>query len=168
MDDFPKWMPCKCGHVMHYQRTRTCKTIDASHEFKCTGKYGCGKRGNYRYINGEFVRAVAGTQPKLSQEQAREVMLSPVAASRLAAQLDVHPSTIKDIRIGRTYAKYTADLRGVEVKREQEYCTNCIHYDKGACSLGFPESRSPSYAANCSVYAKSEGNLALDPSSAAA
>lgn len=168
MADFPKWMPCTCGHVMHYQRTRDCIKLDPSYEFKCTGKYGCGKRGNYRYINGEFVRAVGGTAPKLSPEQAREVILSPLTANRLASQLDVHPSTIKDIRIGRTYAKHTADLRGVEIKREQEYCTSCIHYDKGACSLGFPESRSPSYASNCSVYAKTEGNLQLDPSLAAA
>ena len=142
---------------MHYQRTRECIKLDPSYEFKCTGKYGCGKRGNYRYINGEFVRAVAGTAPKLSPEQARAVILSPLSASRLAAQLDVHPSTIKDIRIGRTYASATADLRGIEVKREQEYCTACIHYIKGICSLGFPESRSPSYAAQCSTYCSTEG-----------
>ena len=53
-----------------------CIKLDPSYEFKCTGKYGCGKRGNYRYINGEFVRAVSGTAPKLSPEQARAVILS--------------------------------------------------------------------------------------------
>ena len=163
MDDFPKWMPCTCGHVMHYQRSRVCKTVEPSHEFKCTGKRGCGKRGNYRYVNGEFIRAIAGTAPKLTAEQARAVILSPLSATRLAAQLDVHASTIKDIRIGRTYARHTADLRGVEVKREQEYCTKCIHYIKGSCSLGFPESRSPSYASQCSTYCKTEGQPDPEP-----
>ena len=156
MADFPKWMPCSCGHILRYQRTRECKTLQSSLEFKCTGKHGCGKRGNYRYINGEFVRAVGLTSAKLTAEQARAVILSPLSASRLAAQLDVHPSTIKDIRVSRTYAKYTADLRGVKVERKQEYCTDCIHYSKGACSLGFPESRSSSYASQCSTYSNTE------------
>lgn len=142
---------------MHYQRTRECIKLDPSYEFKCTGKYGCGKRGNYRYINGEFVRAISGTAPKLSPEQARAVILSPLPARRLAAQLDVNVSTIRDIRIGRTHAKATADLRGLEVKRIQEYCTSCIHYEQGGCSLGFPESRSPSYASNCSTFCRTEG-----------
>ena len=155
MADFPKWMPCTCGHVMHYQRTRVHQARSLL-EFKCTGKYGCGKRGNYRYINGEFVRAVSGTAPKLSPEQARAGPF-PLPARRLAAQMDVNVSTIRDIRIGRTHAKATADLRHVKVERVQEYCTSCIHYEKGACSLGFPESRSPSYASNCSTYCKTEG-----------
>lgn len=163
MDDFPKWMPCSCGHVMHYQRLRERRQSSPAYEFKCTGKYGCGKHGNYHYLNGEFVQAISGVKPRFTDEEARAVMLSPLSASRLAAQLNVHPSTIKDVRTGRCYAKATADLRGVKVKREQEYCTACIHYTKGSCSLGFPESRSPSYAAQCSTYCATEGQPEPEP-----
>ena len=121
----------------------------------CSGDYGCGARRTYRFESGELVRVYGQSTAKLTSEQARAAILSPLSAFRLAQEFNVSAATIKDVRNGRVYAAVTADLRGVSVKRKQEYCTECIHYLHKKCSLGFPESRSPSYAANCAVFSRS-------------
>ena len=166
MDDFPKELPCPCGNVQTYRLTRTRKDGGLSHEFRCrlNGRGGCNRRSTWRWEGGELTKVKTGVRARLSDEQARAVITSELSAYRMADKLGVSPSTIKDIRTGRIYAAVTADLRNAAPPRKQNYCNECIHYDKG-CTLGFPEARNASYAGICSVFQEDEGKWQPTPES---
>lgn len=168
MDDFPKEMPCPCGDVMTYRLTRKRKDGGLSHEFRCRNngrkEKPCNRRSTYRWEDGEMTKLKSGVRARLTDEQARAIVTSELSAYRLADKLGLSPSTVKDVRTGRIYAAVTADLRDAAPQRKQNYCNECIHYDKG-CTLGFPEARNGSYASVCSVFQEDDGKWRPTPES---
>lgn len=163
MDDFPKEMPCPCGSTQTYRLTRTRRDGGLSHEFRCrrNGR-GCNRRSTYRWEDGKLCKAKSCTRPKLTRDQARAIVRSELSAYRLADKLGISPSTVKDIRTGRIHASDTADLRGDPPKRKQDFCHQCIHFSSG-CTLGFPEARSPAYAAVCTCFQEDQGEWTPTP-----
>jgi len=92
---------------------------------------------------------------KFSEDAIRDILTSPLSHRELAAQLGCHHSAIGDIRRGRTYRRVARDL-----PRWTDYqtCPNCIHWNRTACSLGFPDPQVEGiwFARQCCSFTTSE------------
>jgi hypothetical protein len=96
---------------------------------------------------------------RLTEQQVREVLLSPLAARALGEKMGISASGIIRVRNGRCYARVAQELprRGKpftpKPPARTSSCRRCIHWLNEVCTMGFPEAaESTTFAADCSIY----------------
>ena len=93
---------------------------------------------------------------KLNEKQVVEILLSTEPTSVLAREYNLSPTTIRGLRIGKSWSHVRPDIPRVKSVAQfavNRSCSDCIHRIGDKCSMGFPESIRPKFAELCSVYA---------------
>lgn len=90
----------------------------------------------------------------LSDDQARDIMLSTKSTLALAEQYGVSHQAISQMRLGQVYVDVYQKLQaeGFELAAEGvDLCTACKHWISGGCGFGFPDAGGD-FATDCSLY----------------
>lgn len=93
-----------------------------------------------------------GPKPKkLTREQVRRALTDQQTSDvKLAAELGVSRQAIQQVRCGKSWASAFPKLR----RRPWRDCTECQHWSRDRCGLGFPDplTEGTSFAADCDLY----------------
>jgi hypothetical protein len=106
---------------------------------------------------------------KLSPADVIYILESTESNITLAAQFNVTRQAISLIRNGRSWTDIAPEIPRVPIREKQsishdylekaKHCHNCIEYQHGECSYGFPEAiDEPEFAAACSLYRSNSSN----------
>ena len=100
---------------------------------------------------------------KLTPAVVLQILHSRESNAALAAQLGVTRQAISLIRNGKAWKDVAPEIPRVPIRIKEsvpfkyrqmvKHCSNCLEFQGGECSFGFPEAiHEPSFAAICDLY----------------
>lgn len=119
-----------------------------------------------------MARSIASTT--LTPADVIYVLQSSEDNSTLAERFNVTRQAISSIRNNRTWKDIAPEIPRIPVRLKNtvpkarlvaaKHCHNCIEYQRGECSYGFPEAiDEPEFAAACSLYSRNPNDPAAMP-----
>ena len=134
-------------------------------------RYECRKCGHrYTTYDGKLASEIEHPQPRrmntgkrrFTDEQVTEIITSDASSRELSRQFQVSHQTIAAIRSGKCYWDVWLRLYpGVQPEAYSRSCCTCLHWVKGACGFGFPESaKSLQFARECNTFVENKHEIA--------